>query len=165
MATDQVHARRSLSVYIPSCHPLMSIESLFDTIQPLLSSLVDVEIFKAGQGVTQEGPLLPKILNIMVDAIVREWLRDVSGGSNAGEYSGFRYYCLFYADNSMIASTDADLLQEEGTLRGWACSLTFDKTKAMPMVNTKVCTQLSESSYKRRYLGLNTTEQWNSRVC
>ena len=44
MATDQVHARRSLSVYIPSCHPLMSIESPFDTIHPLLSSLVDVNI-------------------------------------------------------------------------------------------------------------------------
>jgi len=40
MATDQVHARRSLSVYIPSCHPLMSIESPFDTIHPLLLSLV-----------------------------------------------------------------------------------------------------------------------------
>ena len=39
-ATDnQVHARRSLSAYISSCHPIMSIQSPFDTIQPLLSSL------------------------------------------------------------------------------------------------------------------------------
>ena len=31
--------------------------------------------FKAGRGVTQGGPLSPKIFNVMVDAIVREWLR------------------------------------------------------------------------------------------
>ena len=29
---------------------------------------------KAGRGVTQGGPLPPKIFNVMVDAIVREWL-------------------------------------------------------------------------------------------
>ena len=31
--------------------------------------------FKAGQGVTQGGPLSAKLFNIMVDAVVREWLR------------------------------------------------------------------------------------------
>ena len=35
--------------------------------------------FKAGRGVTQGGPLSPKIFNVMVDAIVREWLRQVLG--------------------------------------------------------------------------------------
>ena len=40
----QAVAQRQYSVYIPSCHHLMSIESPFDTIQPLLSSLVDVNI-------------------------------------------------------------------------------------------------------------------------
>ncbi|EJK70137.1 hypothetical protein THAOC_08530 [Thalassiosira oceanica] len=33
------------------------------------------EPFKASRGVTQGGPLSPKIFNIMVDAIVREWIR------------------------------------------------------------------------------------------
>ena len=42
--------------------------------------------FKAGFGVTQGGPLLAKLFNIIVDAVVREWLRlmretlDDSGG-------------------------------------------------------------------------------------
>ena len=30
--------------------------------------------FRAGRGVTQGGPLSPKLFNILVDAIVREWL-------------------------------------------------------------------------------------------
>ena len=33
---DEEH---TLSAYVSSCHPLMSIQSPFDTIQPLLSSL------------------------------------------------------------------------------------------------------------------------------
>jgi hypothetical protein len=35
--------------------------------------------FQANRGVTQGGPLSPKLFNIMVDAIVREWLRLVLG--------------------------------------------------------------------------------------
>ena len=31
--------------------------------------------FSAGRGVTQGGPLSPTIFNLMVDAIVREWVR------------------------------------------------------------------------------------------
>jgi len=30
--------------------------------------------FKAYRGVTQGGPLSPRIFNVMVDAVVREWL-------------------------------------------------------------------------------------------
>ena len=32
------------------------------------------EPFQAFRGVTQGGPLSPKIFNIMVDAVVREWI-------------------------------------------------------------------------------------------
>jgi hypothetical protein len=31
--------------------------------------------FKAGRGVTQGGPLSAKLFNIMVNVVVREWLR------------------------------------------------------------------------------------------
>jgi hypothetical protein len=31
--------------------------------------------FKMGHGVTQGGPLLAKLFNVMVDAVVREWLQ------------------------------------------------------------------------------------------
>ena len=34
----------------------------------------DKEPFKAGRGVTQEGPLSPQVFDIMVNAIIHEWL-------------------------------------------------------------------------------------------
>ncbi len=40
-------------------------------------------IFKALRGVTQGGPLSPKIFNVLVDAIVREWLRQLFGNDVA----------------------------------------------------------------------------------
>ena len=41
--------------------------------------------FKANCGVTQSGPLSPKLFIIMVDAFVREWLRQVLGDETASE--------------------------------------------------------------------------------
>ncbi len=37
--------------------------------------------FCAGRGVTQGGPLSAKLFNILVDAVVREWLRQLRDGS------------------------------------------------------------------------------------
>ena len=34
-------------------------------------------VFKAWRGVTQEAPLSPTIFNLMVDAIMREWMRQL----------------------------------------------------------------------------------------
>jgi hypothetical protein len=36
--------------------------------------------FKAGHGVTQGGPLSAKLFNILVDAVAREWLRELREG-------------------------------------------------------------------------------------
>ena len=58
--------------------------------------------FKADRGVTQGGPLSPKLFNIMVDAIVREWLRQVLGdeAASSGVGAAVRYFvALFYADD------------------------------------------------------------------
>jgi len=38
--------------------------------------------FKAGRGVTQGGPLSAKLFNIMVDAVAREWLRELREGGD-----------------------------------------------------------------------------------
>jgi len=38
--------------------------------------------FKAGRGVTQGGPLSAKLFNIMVDAVAREWLRELWEGGD-----------------------------------------------------------------------------------
>ena len=65
---------------------------------------------------TQGGPLSisPLIFNIMVDAIVREWLRQVLG-AEAARYGCGKATCtlmaIFYADDAMLASRDPEQLQ------------------------------------------------------
>jgi hypothetical protein len=73
------------------------------------------EPFKAHRGVTQGGPVSPKIFNIMVDAIVREWIRILVGDEAAsdGLKDAIRLLlAIFYADDGYIASRDKHQLQE-----------------------------------------------------
>ncbi len=37
--------------------------------------------YQAGRGVTQGGPLSAKLFNVLVDAVAREWLRELREGS------------------------------------------------------------------------------------
>ena len=71
--------------------------------------------FKALRGVTQGGPLSPRIFNLMVDAIIREWLQQIMSAEVArvgiGEEVRLLLAC-FYADNGLIASRDPDFLQQ-----------------------------------------------------
>ena len=65
--------------------------------------------FKSCPGVTQGGPLSPKLFNIVVDAIVMEWLCQVLGeeASMMGIGASIRYFvALFYAGDGYLASTD-----------------------------------------------------------
>ena len=65
--------------------------------------------------VTQGRPLSPKLFNIMVDAIVKEWLHQVLSANKAesGIGTAIRYFVvLFYADDGYIASTDPAMLQD-----------------------------------------------------
>ena len=59
--------------------------------------------FKAGRGVTQGGPLSAKLFNIIVDAVVREWMRimretlDDSDGKLAARVEAL--FAIFYVDD------------------------------------------------------------------
>ena len=71
--------------------------------------------FRANHGVTQGRPLSPKLFNIMVDAIVREWLRQVLGVKEVelGIGMAIRYLVvLFYVNDGYIVSTDPSILQD-----------------------------------------------------
>jgi len=67
--------------------------------------------FKAGRGVTQGGPLLAKLFNIIVDAVVREWMRimretlDDLDSQLAVRIEAL--FTIFYVDDGYIASKDA----------------------------------------------------------
>ena len=68
--------------------------------------------FKAGRGVTQGGPLSAKLFNIIVDAVVCEWMQlmretlDDSDGQLAIRVK--ELFTKFYVDDGYIASRDAE---------------------------------------------------------
>ncbi len=71
--------------------------------------------FKAGRGVTQGGPLSAKLFNILVDAVIREWLHQLW---EDGEYEEDEllemmatFFAIFYIDNVYMASRDVGFLQ------------------------------------------------------
>ena len=67
--------------------------------------------FSAERGVTQGGPLSPTIFKIMVDAIVREWVRQI-------ELAGFddsdirAIVTVFYADDGLLAARNPEVSQD-----------------------------------------------------
>ncbi|EJK60561.1 hypothetical protein THAOC_19061 [Thalassiosira oceanica] len=104
--------------------------------------------FKASRGVTQGGPLSPKIFNIMVDAIVREWIRQLF-------YRGGREEETEISDRSMDILTD---LFDRVGLR-----TNTEKTKVMTCVNEKVHVRRSEEVYRNTTAGFHTEKDWRNR--
>jgi hypothetical protein len=71
--------------------------------------------FKAGRGVTQGGPLSAKLFNILVDAILREWIQQLRQGGKFKEEElseiMVTFSAIFYVNNAYLASRDAGFLQ------------------------------------------------------
>jgi hypothetical protein len=71
--------------------------------------------FRASQGVTQGGPLSAKLFNILIDAVVREWLRHLlDGGIMDPEDLGFlmaEFFAIFYVDDAYLTARDPNFLQ------------------------------------------------------
>ena len=129
--------------------------------------------FKAGRGVTQGGPLSPKIFNVMVDAIVREWLRQVLGEEYllpAVEIDGIvrLFTALFYADDGYIASTDAGLLQRSvdvltDLFDRVGLKTNVSKTKVMTCVDARIRVRQSDEVYYNARHGFRSAKEWNRR--
>ena len=70
--------------------------------------------FKGVRGVTQGDPLSPTIFNVVVDAVVRHWIDRIFGeAEEKGETGreGRHQLAIFYANDSMVVSSDPALLQ------------------------------------------------------
>ena len=104
--------------------------------------------FKAKRGVTQGGPASPTIFNIMVDAILRKWERQlILEGIPLGQVRVL--VAIFYADDGLIAARNSKHLQTAIDL----LTALFDrvglqtnttKTEAMIFMPGKIRTSLSE---------------------
>ena len=127
--------------------------------------------FKAYRGVTQGGPLSPRIFNVMVDAIVREWLRQVLGVEAArhGYEDEFRILmAIFYADDALLSSRDPRKLQDAldiivGLFERVGLRTNTTKTKVMICVPGKIKTRLSQSVYNNSQEGLVAASDLQSR--
>lgn len=130
-------------------------------------------VFKAGRGVTQGGPLSPKLFNVMVDAVVREWLRIVLGDEYTMpemEIDGVArlFTALFYADDGYIASSDEETLQRSvdvltGLFDRVGLKTNVDKTKVMTCVDARIRVRQSEESYIRSRAGYVSERDWSRR--
>ena len=87
------------------------------------------ESFGGERGVMHGDPLSLTIFNVLVDAVVRHWVHRIMEEAEArGDTGreGWHQAALFYANNSMVTSSDPAWLQGAftalvGLLTGWAC--------------------------------------------
>ena len=111
------------------------------------------EPFKAGQGVTQGGPLLYCIFNVVVDAVVREWLQQVLGEEAVASGYGLairNFLAIFYTRNAMVASRCPQQLQDATNIlvRLFDCiglRTNTLKTKVIICVPGKIRTRLTST--------------------
>ena len=115
--------------------------------------------FRQSRGVTQGGPLSPRLFNIVVDAVVREWLRQALGeeaAKNGVAEMARTFIVLFYVDDGYIASRDPVFLQTcldilVGIFERVGLFTNVKKTKAMTCLPGKIRYSLSKESYKKRF--------------
>ena len=67
--------------------------------------------FKAGRGVTQGSPLSAKLFNILVDAVARNWFRELQEGGDYEEWElddlMLTFLAIFYVNDAYLALRDA----------------------------------------------------------
>ena len=117
--------------------------------------------FQGFRVVTQGVPLSPTILNVVVGAVVRHWVKRIV--ESADEYSGRgqegrHQNSLFYADDVMVASSDPRwLLGEFSTLVGLfdrvGLNANVGKTFGMVYRSCQVVGTQLEAGYKRWMTG------------
>jgi hypothetical protein len=124
--------------------------------------------FKAGHGVTQGGPLLAKLFNILVNVVVLERMRlmrptiDDADGNLTKCIAGL--FAVFYVDDGYITSCDAEFLQVAldiliKTFKRVGLATNRKKTQAMVCTPGKIRVHLLLDSYKRMREGVAAGEE------
>jgi hypothetical protein len=128
--------------------------------------------FCAGCGMMQGGPLSPKLFNILVDAVAREWVQQLREESELEEAVITElmaaFFAIFYVDDPYLALLDPGFLQRvlDILVDLFACvglKTNVKKTQTMICTPGRIQTQLPAASYARMREGLTTAEEWDSR--
>jgi hypothetical protein len=114
--------------------------------------------FKASRGVTQGGPLSAKLFNILVDVVVREWIRQLRQGGEFKEEELLEimatFFAIFYVDNAYLASWDAGFLQHAlnilvNLFKRVGLQRNTSKTQTIICMPGRIWMQLPTESYRR----------------
>ena len=125
--------------------------------------------FKGFRGLTQGGPLLPNLLNIVVDAVFRHWLMilaEEKTGPRVFDHTVQHISELFYSDNRIIVSTQWECIQWEFDVMTGIFEWVGLKTNAKKIV-TMVCQpyHITGRHSGVTYLQLITDEGPSHRTC
>ncbi|KAL3769483.1 hypothetical protein ACHAWU_008892 [Discostella pseudostelligera] len=113
-------------------------------------------VFSAGRGVTQGGPFSPCIFNVVVDAVVREWLRQTLGVEVARQGLGDLARTIlvaFYADDGVLLARCPEWLQNSFTIlvglfeRVGLRTTSAQKTNAMTCIPGRIRVSMTEEVY------------------
>ena len=124
--------------------------------------------FKALRGVTQGGPFSPRVFNVMVDAIVREWLRviyDLDIATDGLDRFIREFLAAFYADDGLVQSRCPERLQRAfdvliGLFDCVGLKMNTMKTKAMVCVPGKIQSRMLNEVYNNTRIGLTDCAAW-----
>jgi hypothetical protein len=112
--------------------------------------------FCAGHDMTQGRPLSAKLFNILVDAVVREWVRQLQKKSELEEEVITElmaaFFAIFYVDDVYLALRDPEFLQQvlDILIKLFACvglKTNVKKTQTMICTPGRIRTQLPTASY------------------
>jgi hypothetical protein len=129
-------------------------------------------LFCAERGVMQGGPLSAKLLNVLVDAVAREWVRQLREESELEEAVITEvmaaFFAIFYIDDAYLALRDPEFLQRAldinvNLFAHVGLETNVKKTQTMICRPGRIQTQLLAASYARMREGLTTAEEWDSR--
>jgi hypothetical protein len=134
------------------------------------------EPFNAGWGVTQGGPLSGLVFNIYVNAVVREWLRQVLGDNAAQKGLGeaaCNHTVAFFVDDGLVAAKCPDWLQSSFTIlvnlfKCIGLRTNAANTKVMTCLPGKIWVAKTEEEYATQQTGnAATTKHWciDCKVC
>jgi exonuclease III len=153
---DRTQAMRILKEYGVGANLRRAIRLIWegDTMVPRQSGYFG-RAFRARRGVRQGDIMSPLIFNIMVDVVIRHWQHQHPNSAET---------VIFYADDGMLAGTDAEQLQESLDIvtKGFGSlglKMNAEKTEFMVMSGGNRKVRLSTVAYARKCTGEGLTHR------